>query len=500
MKKNYRYLIIIPVLLIAILIFVLVKKGIKQAARKKTITPELIAGKGYADQYKAMLIALVNYADSTGLNPDIKPESYFKVYDSISRLNKITDESKRAALKSLFIDSANSMMFRLAYGEDLELVYNGAKYHIDTMRVKNMVTTLAEEGDWQQAIDSLEPKTKQYQLLKNSYGQIRALSKAHPQTDTAISAQLTDSRNFAIAKLKDWGLINNALTSSAVSDDAFRNAIIQFQKMTGADTTGTTDKNTLPNLNIPLHKRLLHIKRSLNLYRWCNRLKGTDFVLVNIAATRLKLVSDTIEGINMRAIAGRQKDQTPLFAARFIKVTTYPHWVVPLSIETLEMLPRIQKNITYLEKNNLEVLDNKGNILNPADINWAHYNKNNFPFSIRQKSGCDDALGILKFSLSCPFDIYLHDTDARQLMKNKNRFLSHGCVRIEQPLVLAKYLLEDRLDSATIDSLNQCMKDQSPRDIQVKKKVAIVVYYLTADMDENGQLRFYNDIYGIEKY
>ena len=83
MKKNYRYLIIIPVLLIAILIFVLVKKGIKQAARKKTITPELIAGKGYADQYKAMLIALVNYADSTGLNPDIKHEldlrSWFKL-------------------------------------------------------------------------------------------------------------------------------------------------------------------------------------------------------------------------------------------------------------------------------------------------------------------------------------------------------------------------------------------------------------------------------------
>ena len=367
MKKNYRYLIIIPVLLIAILIFVLVKKGIKQAARKKTITPELIAGKGYADQYKAMLIALVNYADSTGLNPDIKHESYFKVYDSISRLNKITDESKRAALKSLFIDSANSMLFRLAYGEDLELVYNGAKYHIDTMRVKNMVTTLAEEGDWQQAIDSLEPKTKQYQLLKNSYGQIRALSKAHPQTDIASSTQQADERNLAISKLKDWGLINNALTSSAVSDDAFRNAIIQFQKMTGADTTGTTDKNTLANLNIPLQKRLLQIKRSLNLYRWCNRLKGTDFVLVNIAATRLKLVSDTIEGINMRAIAGRQKDQTPLFTARFIKVTTYPHWVVPLSKISEVNEWEIERNM-----NDFHAIKFKGKRLSSAQFNILH--------------------------------------------------------------------------------------------------------------------------------
>ena len=352
----------------------------------------------------------------------------------------------------------------------------------------------------QQAIDSVDPKAKGYQLLKAAYSRLYVYAKTHSTSLAVIDTLQWSAKNNMVTKLKAWGLINDTMRQENINSDNLYASIITFQKIAGIDTTGTPNRKTLTALNIPLRHRLMEIKRSLNLYRWCQRLKGTDFVLVNIAATRLRVVSDTTETINMRAIAGREKDQTPLFAARFIKVTTYPHWVVPLSIETLEMLPKIQKNIEYLDKNNLEVLDNKGNLLKPGEINWWHYNKNNFPFSIRQKSGCEDALGILKFSLSCPFDIYLHDTNARELMKKNSRFLSHGCVRIEQPIVLAKYLLEERLDSATIDSLNQCRKDESPRDIPVKKKIPVVVYYMTADMDENGELRFYNDIYGLENY
>ncbi len=163
------------------------------------------------------------------------------------------------------------------------------------------------------------------------------------------------------------------------------------------------------------------------------------------------------------------------------------------------MLPLIIKDTSELTKNNMEVMDYNGNILDASKIKWRRYSINNFPFIIRQATGCDDALGVLKFDIPSPYDIYLHDTNARFLFGRTNRFMSHGCVRIEKPLELARYLLDDRFDSTDIKYLERCMKNQEPHDIRVRKKVPCIIYYLTADVDKTGAVFFYKDVYGMEK-
>jgi murein L,D-transpeptidase YcbB/YkuD len=104
----------------------------------------------------------------------------------------------------------------------------------------------------------------------------------------------------------------------------------------------------------------------------------------------------------------------------------------------------------------------------------------------------------LKFDLNSPYSIYLHDTNARGLFSQKNRFLSHGCVRLEKPMVLAEYVLNEGLDTTTIARLNKCMEEQKQEEFRLKKRFPVLILYMTSDVDENGTLKFYNDVYGVE--
>ena len=201
----------------------------------------------------------------------------------------------------------------------------------------------------------------------------------------------------------------------------------------------------------------------------------------------------------MKVIVGKLATQTPSFTSYITKVIAYPYWTVPFDIATKEMLPKIKKNIEYLENNNLQVINGKGVEMDATQLSWNKYSTKYFPYTIRQGTGCDNSLGVLKFDLNSPYSIYLHDTNAKGLFSQKNRFLSHGCVRVEKPMVLAEYVLQEGLDTSTISKLNKCMTDQKQQEFRLKKRIPVLILYMTADIDENGNLKFYNDVYGVEE-
>jgi murein L,D-transpeptidase YcbB/YkuD len=227
-------------------------------------------------------------------------------------------------------------------------------------------------------------------------------------------------------------------------------AVKNFQKLVSIDTSGKLDKSTIAALNFPLEKRVEQIKESLNYWRWTGRVKEEEFILVNLPAARLQIVNrDSTHDMSMRVIVGKTGTQTPQFTSYVTSVITYPYWHVPYSIATKEMLPKIKRNPGYLAANELELLNNQGKVLDPYKINWSRVSPKNFKYKIRQSTGCDNALGVMKFDFNSPFSIYLHDTNRRDLFKNKDRFMSHGCVRVEKPMELAHYLLDEGLDSTT---------------------------------------------------
>ena len=451
--------------------------------------------------YREMLRDMLNQADSLGLDRRDYHDDYLEQYDSISKSNDFEPSVWESENEVIFTDAAISFLFHIAYGKEIsQISFNGVDYDIDSARILRVFNELLIHKNWRQTLDSLEPKTSQYTALKRELNRMSSFVRRTPMIDTMSVGLKEESKGVAMYKLQAYNLLPEEKNPDSITIREFTSSLKLFQQMMGLDTSGTLDKKTKEALSFSLKLRLAQIKQSLNYWRWTGRLKEPEFILVNIPAARLQIVNrDSTKDLSMRVIVGKTENQTPSFTAYITKVITYPYWTVPFSIAVKEMLPKIRKNIGYLEQNNLQVINNKGKEFDPATLPWGKFSQKYFPYIIRQSTGCDNALGVLKFDLNSPFSIYLHDTNNRNLFANKNRFMSHGCVRVEKPMQLAHFILETGLDSAVVAKLDSCMRDQKPSEFKLKKKFPVLLLYMTADVDENNNLKFYKDIYELEE-
>ena len=450
--------------------------------------------------FRDMLIEMLNQADSLGLNRVDYHEDYLLKYDSLLHQPGFDMKEFESENELIFSDAALSFLYHVAYGKEINIGFNGVKYNIDSARITQVYNNLLVHQNWRLALDTIEPKTSQYLTLKKELNHLQTFLRNHPEADSVKVSVTTPEKDVLILKLKAYNLIPDSLSDDSVSSVDLRTALKNFQRMMNTDTTGKADAATADAVNFSLTKRAGQIKESLNYWRWTGRLKEKEFILVNIPAARLQIVrEDSTKDVSMKVIVGKTATKTPQFTAYISKVITYPYWTVPISIATKEMLPKIRRRISYLEDNNLQVINSKGIEVDPKAVGWERFSEKYFPYTLRQSTGCDNSLGVLKFDLNSPYSIYLHDTNNRNLFGKKERFLSHGCVRLEKPMVLAEYVLREGLDTSSVSKLNACMKEQQPKDFILKKRFPVLIFYMTADVDENGSLKFYNDVYADEK-
>src|ERR1043165_7694043 len=406
--------------------------------------------------YRDMLIEMLHKADSLGLDRSDYHEDYVRKFDSLSRLPNFDMSAYESENELIFTDAALSFLYHVAYGKEIPRIeFNGVKYNIDSARIVSVLNNLMVHRDWQGTLDSIEPHTVQYNFLKSELNRMQAFIYRYPAIDSMTVSASDSGKTAAIIKLKAYSFINDTISIDSVTRPELRSALVSFQRMMSFDTTGGFDAKTLSALNFPVKNRLKQLKESLNYWRWTGRLREKEFILVNIPAARLQIVSnDSLKDMSMRVIVGKKDTKTPSFTAYITKVITYPYWTVPISIATKEMLPKIRKRISYLDDNNLQVFNNKGVEMDPKTVDWNRYSEKYFPYTIRQSTGCDNSLGLLKFDLNSPFSVYLHDTNRRDLFGKKDRFMSHGCVRVEKPMELAKYILGEGLDSTAMTRLD----------------------------------------------
>lgn len=237
------------------------------------------------------------------------------------------------------------------------------------------------------------------------------------------------------------------------------------------------------------------VQETLNTYRWLNRFVADKRVIVDIPSAILRVIDRMGNTLHSsRVVVGKPETLTPLFTAYIPSVVMYPYWNVPRSIMVRELLPKIRKNPTAaLDAMNLQVINSNGEIIDPKTINWAAPSKS-FPYRLRQSTGCDNALGVLKFNLTNPYDIYLHDTNARQVFAKVNRQLSHGCIRVEKPAELANLLLGYTRFGTDYES--NCLKKSNPKTLRMPTDVPVIMTYNLVDMDEAGTVQVNRDVYG----
>ncbi len=246
------------------------------------------------------------------------------------------------------------------------------------------------------------------------------------------------------------------------------------------------------------------VAETLNAYRWMHRQsQGSErMVLVNINGAYLKgLDSLGNEELRMNVIVGKSDTKTPGLDTYATNVITFPYWNIPTSIALGEMLPRIRENAYYLERNGIEVLDRKGKVVDPAEIDWSNISEGNFPYRFRQDAGEGNSLGFMKVNLQNPYAIYLHDTDVRTLFATDQRWRSHGCVRLENPAQLANFIAGEKIvnENFVEEALATPDEERKPKTHPLKKKVPTFLYYLPVDVDKAGNLTYYKDVYDLEK-
>lgn len=229
--------------------------------------------------------------------------------------------------------------------------------------------------------------------------------------------------------------------------------------------------------------------------RWIDT-KETTYILVNIPSYTLKLYhQDNV--FDFKVIIGKPSTKTPVLRSGITHFTTAPDWKVPQSIFVKEMLPKILKNPQYLESHHYSVYDKSGSEVEISLSKLKEIRQNPHRYSVRQSSGCDNALGAVVFRFENSYGIYLHDTSQKQLFNKEERALSHGCIRVENAKELASLILKNDGSANKIPVLENAMAEYKRKDFVLKQPVPIIINYLTC-LIIDGKPVLYKDIYHLD--
>jgi L,D-transpeptidase YcbB len=237
------------------------------------------------------------------------------------------------------------------------------------------------------------------------------------------------------------------------------------------------------------------ILANMEMWRWMPEV-GDTYVHNNIPEFMTRLYRSGKLVHAERIVTGKSDTQTPIFSDEFELVVFKPFWNVPESIKWKELQPELQRNPGALDKVGLKAAIN-GKEIDPRAVNWSTTDLRSF--HVYQPPGAANALGQVKFLFPNKHDVYMHDTPSKSLFNNASRAYSHGCMRVRDPLKFAEMLLgpDKGFDAATIAKLANSGPDNN--EIRLNKKLPIHITYFTTWVDDDGQLKVFNDIYGHEQ-
>ncbi|MEM8631883.1 MAG: L,D-transpeptidase family protein [Pseudomonadota bacterium] len=266
--------------------------------------------------------------------------------------------------------------------------------------------------------------------------------------------------------------------------------VARFQARLGLEADGVIGPRTLTALNRTVEERIDQLRLSLERARWLVRGLGDDFVLVNIAGARTYVVRDGALVWTTRSITGSAYRKTPVFRDDIKYMEFNPTWTVPASILKKDKLPKIRRDPGYLARHGYSVIAPDGTPVSPASVNWASDDPG---IKLVQRPGPDNALGLVKFMFPNDYAVYLHDTNDRTLFDRNERNLSSGCVRVEDPFLLADLLMMGDPDWSRAKMEAILASGQTTR-INLPEPMPVLLTYWTAWV-EDGEVHFREDIY-----
>jgi len=342
-------------------------------------------------------------------------------------------------------------------------------------------------------LQDFRPTAADYQRLQRAYLHYRRLAEGPwhlIDTSGPRVIEVDDERRPQVVhRLQVLG----DLEDGEPHDAALAAGIKRFQSRHGLEPDGRVGPSTLEQMNISPQTRAEQIAVNLVYWRWLPRAWPNRYVSVNTASAHLDVIENGRVTFTTRVIVGDRAHPTPMLAANITAVTFNPPWTVPRSIATKEILPRLQRDSSYLARNNIEIVG-RADDPHGVDVDWRRYTRNTFPFQLRQRPGARNALGLVKFEMPNQADVYLHDTPDRSLFDKSSRALSHGCVRVQGPQGLAEHLLADPAIWLSSNLITALQEGRTFR-VALKQELPVYLLYFTSFVDADGTVQFRPDIY-----
>jgi len=469
---------------------------------------------GKAIPQAVSMIALFQQAASKGLNPEdydasrwdarlakLQPTAPTPSDTELAHIDLALTVCAMRYISDLHIGRVNPKHFKFG------LTVGPTKYDLaDELRTQVLVSS-----DIPAVIAKVEPNYDGYRRVEDA---LVTYTKMATAGDTPLipvpQKGMRPGSSFAampqlVARLHQLGDLPSSAevpTDSTLYKGAVVDAVKHFQHRHGLDTDGVLGKGTVTELNAPLKTRLQQLDLTLERYRWIPPDFPEPPIIVNIPEFQLRTMRrQPASYLTMRVVVGKaMRTQTPVFAENMKYLIFRPYWLVPTSILRNETIPKTRRDPNYLADNGFEVVDQSGNIVpsSPASDDVLDGLRSG-SYRVRQKPGPKNALGLVKFIFPNQYNVYLHSTPEQELFSRSRRDFSHGCIRVEKPADLAAWVLRDRPEW-TMDKIQAAMKTGADNvQVNLKKPIPVLILYSTAVVDPDGEVRFFDDIYGYDK-
>lgn len=355
----------------------------------------------------------------------------------------------------------------------------------------------------QNAVERFAPQVPAYGDLRKALARYRAIEAGGgwpqippgPPLETGAQGPRVIELRARLTAAGD--LAPSAAVDAAGFDAALDAAVRDFQRRHGLDEDGVVGRRTLEELNVRVQERIDQIRVNLERLRWVARDLAGDYLIVDVAGYGARLFLGGRQVWSSRVVVGQPYRETPTFRAEMRTVVFNPTWTVPPTIFKEDVLPKVEADSGFLERNHMRVVDMAGHPVDASGLDWARYETGHFPYEIVQAPGPDNPLGRIKFLLPNPHDVYLHDTPAKALFGRTERAFSSGCIRLERPLELAVLLLGDPTRWSA-EAVEAAISSGQTRFVGVGRPVPVMILYFTADAGEGG-VRFLRDVYGRDR-
>jgi len=289
--------------------------------------------------------------------------------------------------------------------------------------------------------------------------------------------------------------------SSNLYQGALVNAVKRFQSRHGLNPDGRLDAQTLANLNTPLSQRVEQLRLTLERWHWLPYRFTEPPIIVNIPEFRLRAFeSNGNVDLTMNVIVGKAfHHKTPVFEKDMRFVVFRPYWNVPPSIQRSEIVAALQKDRGYIAKKGFEVVTSGGQVVTSGAVtDEVLAQLRSGKMEVRQKPGATNALGLVKLMFPNEYNVYLHSTPSPQLFAQTRRDFSHGCIRVEKPAELAAWVLRDKANWS-LEKVQEAMNSGKDNlQVNLTDPTPVLILYGTAVVEPDGQVHFFDDIYGYD--